>query len=111
MTEGECFSVASLPYMPLAGNHENANIERSFSPFALRYNMPLLTRFLPQTTCAPSSCLSRVFITLVPDLHIDIASFTGGDPERYYYSFDFGSVHFINLDSEHDYAVGSAQYR
>jgi len=73
--------IASLPYMPLAGNHENANIERSFSPFALRYNMPLLT------------------------------SYTGGDPERYYYSFDFGSVHFVNLDSEHDYAVGSAQYR
>lgn len=42
---------------------------------------------------------------------IDMDSFTGGDPERYYYSFDFGSVHFINLDSEHDYAVGSAQYR
>jgi hypothetical protein len=42
---------------------------------------------------------------------IDLHSFTGGDLERYYYSFDFGSVHFINLDSEHDYAVGSAQYR
>ncbi len=105
-----CFSVASLPYMPLAGNHENANIERSFSPFALRYNMPLLTRFLH-----PLVLRSVIFFVLSPTnrrrTFIDVDSFTGGDPERYYYSFDFGSVHFINLDSEHDYAVGSAQYR
>jgi hypothetical protein len=37
-------SAARLPFMPLAGNHENANVERSFTPFSLRYNLPLLTR-------------------------------------------------------------------
>jgi len=86
----------SLPYMVGIGNHETDWIDGGFFwasndsggecgiPYHARFNMPNAPAFSMSEKASPDAI--------------------------FYYSYDFGPIHFVFMSTEHDFLEGSPQY-